>query len=102
MISPQESTQVPVSDVVRLSGYSTTKWVSEQLVKQAATLGLPTTIHRPSSVIGHSKSGACNVDDIIYAFIRSVIMTGFAPDMPFKRDMVPVDYVTIGIGTCRF
>lgn len=78
-------------------GYSQTKWVAEKLIRIAASRGLPVTIHRPSTVIGHSTSGAWNPDDFLCRLIRGCIDLGKAPKSKSYFDVVTVDYVSKAI-----
>jgi thioester reductase-like protein len=78
-------------------GYSQTKWVAEKLVKMAGDRGLPITIHRPPLISGHSETGVCNIDDFINLMIKGCIQMGYFPDVDYKMDMSPVDYVSKAI-----
>ena len=81
---------------VRL-GYAQTKIVAEALVRQAAARGLPVRIYRPSLISGESTGGAYNRDDLISALIRGCVRMGTAPDLDWKLDCEPVDYVARAI-----
>ncbi|WP_433260386.1 amino acid adenylation domain-containing protein [Actinosynnema sp. CS-041913] len=77
----------------RLSlGYLETKWVAEQLVRDAARRGLPVSIHRPSEITGTRDRGIWNTDTFLCAWFRAIVETGTAPDVELPLDFVPVDY----------
>lgn len=78
-------------------GYSQSKWVGERLVTIAASRGLPIRIYRPHWVTGHSQSGICSTDDLVFQLIRSCILLGCVPDLDILVDMAPVDYVSRAI-----
>jgi len=78
-------------------GYSQSKWVAEQLVRTAASRGLPVTIHRPATVTGHSATGVWNRDNFLCRLIRGCIDVGKAPVEQISFDIVPVDYVSKAI-----
>ncbi len=78
-------------------GYSQTKWVAEKLVTIARDRGLPVTIHRPPLIAGDSQTGACNTDDFINLVIKGCIQMGYFPDVDYRLDASPVDYVSKSI-----
>ncbi len=78
-------------------GYSQTKWVSEKLVKIAASRGLPVTIYRPPLIGGHSKTGVSNTEDFICLMLKGCVSMKAFPDIDYWLDMSPVDYVTKAI-----
>jgi hypothetical protein len=75
--------------------YAQCKWVSEALVWQAAALGIPVTVHRPSLVSGASSDGAWNTADFLCRMLIAVIEMGCMPgDLDIQLDFSPVDYVS--------
>lgn len=78
-------------------GYTQSKWVAEKLLAIAQSRGIPTTIHRPAWVEGHSQTGACNQGDFLRSFIKGCLQLGFAPDWQMPIDIVPVDYLSRAI-----
>ena len=76
------------------SGYAQTKWVSERLWREASTLGLPVTIHRPGLVTGDCETGAWHTDDFLCRFIKGCLQMGRFPDLAVEVDMIPVDVVS--------
>lgn len=87
----------PEPDFDQDDGYSQTKWVAERLIWEAAGRGLPVTVHRPSTVIGHSQTGAWNADNFLSRLMRGCCELGMAPYESMVFDVVPVDYVSRAI-----
>ncbi len=84
--------------------YEETKFRSEQLVRQAARGGQPTTIYRPAIVGGDASTGAAEKLDGPFHFIRWVraqpgvaIMPRFAGSRSAFVNIVPSDYVVRAI-----
>ena len=75
-------------------GYTQSKWVAEKLVAIAQMHGLPVAIYRPGLVVGHSKTGVWQGDNVIANMLRSWIELGMAPDIEAQLDLAPVDYVS--------
>jgi thioester reductase-like protein len=78
-------------------GYAQTKAVAEALVRQAGARGLPVRIYRPALISGESAGGAYNRDDLISALVRGCVRMGSAPDLDWKLDCLPVDFVARAI-----
>jgi amino acid adenylation domain-containing protein/thioester reductase-like protein len=72
-------------------GYVETKFVAEELLRNAARAGLPVTIYRPLDVAGDHRTGAWNTATELCALIRFIADTGLAPDIDLPLDLVPVD-----------
>jgi thioester reductase-like protein len=79
---------------VLYGGYSQSKWVAEKLVTIARSRGIPVCIYRPALIIGHSRTGVWNTDDVLCGMIKSSIELGAAPDVEARLNMIPVDYVS--------
>jgi amino acid adenylation domain-containing protein/thioester reductase-like protein len=79
------------------SGYAQTKWVAEKLVKAANDRGIPTCIHRPGMIIGHSQTGYSNTEDTIGRLIKGLIQLRIAPTLDLPMHLTPVDYVSQAI-----
>lgn len=77
--------------------YEASKCKAERLVRAAADEGLPTTILRPSIVVGDSRTGAISDFSGIYAFLR-LWAYGMISRLPAVAsnpvNLVPIDYVT--------
>jgi amino acid adenylation domain-containing protein/thioester reductase-like protein len=78
-------------------GYAQSKWMAERMVRVAAERGLPVTIHRPSTLIGDSRLGVWNREDLLCRMIKGCIELGLAPTLDEPLDLVPVDYVSKAI-----
>ena len=77
-------------------GYVQSKWVAEKIVGIAASRGIPVVTYRPGTIMGHSKTGAANLEDFVSAFIRGCMQTGCIPEGEVHEELhlVPVDYVS--------
>jgi thioester reductase-like protein len=71
-------------------GYSQTKWVAEQLVRQAGQRGLDVFVYRPS-LISASTNGVCDAADIAIRLLAFMINNGIAVDTPNQVSMLPAD-----------
>ncbi|MCA9179158.1 MAG: thioester reductase domain-containing protein [Planctomycetales bacterium] len=76
-----------------LHGYAQTKWVSEQMVREAERRGLQITTYRPGHITGASVTGASNVGDLLHTMVLSSAQLGLAPIRDSELDLTPVDYV---------
>ncbi|MEU5366706.1 amino acid adenylation domain-containing protein [Streptomyces sp. NPDC005925] len=75
-------------------GYTQSKWVAEQLVEAARARSLPVTVHRPTRITGHSRTGVCQTGDYLWLILKGCVQAEAAPagvDTAF--DLVPVDHV---------
>jgi amino acid adenylation domain-containing protein/thioester reductase-like protein len=79
------------------SGYAQSKWVAEKLVKTAHARGVPTCIHRPGMIIGHSQTGCSNTEDTIGRLVKGLIQLRIAPSLALPMYLTPVDYVSTAI-----
>jgi long-chain acyl-CoA synthetase len=79
--------------------YEQTKYESE-LELRAAMKDLPIAVHRPSIVVGDSRTGKTGAFKVLYWPLK-VIARGWLPIVPYdpdaQLDIVPVDYVTSAI-----
>jgi amino acid adenylation domain-containing protein/thioester reductase-like protein len=91
-----ESDEFPAQSIPG-SGYAQSKWVAEKLVKAAHERGIPTCIHRPGMIIGHSQTGFSNTEDSIGRLIKGLIQLGSAPTLSLSMHLTPVDYVSKAI-----
>jgi thioester reductase-like protein len=71
-------------------GYIQSKWVAEQLVKQASARGLQTRIYRPSLVTA-SRQGQYLRDDILVRVLTYMIRHGLSCDATNQISLLPVD-----------
>lgn len=89
---------VPILDDGLRGGYKQTKWVAEQMVRNAQSLGLPATIYRPGRIFGHSDTGVnANLQDVLCSVLKGCIHLGKYPDLVVTIDITPIDYVSRGI-----
>ncbi len=85
------------------SAYHRTKFESEQLVRERATV--PWRVYRPAIVVGHSKTGEIDKIDGPYYFFKAIQKARFAlpewfplvgPELGYTN-LVPVDFVASAI-----
>lgn len=80
------------------AGYTQSKWVAEKLILEGLKRGIPITIFRASRIIGHSKTGICNTEDLFCRMLKGCIQLGMIPDFgDSTEDLTPVDYVSSAI-----
>lgn len=75
------------------TGYGQTKWVSEQLVREAGSRGLRGSVVRPGYVLGDSQTGVCNVDDFLIRMLKGCIQLTARPRIINTVNAVPVNHV---------
>ncbi len=86
--------------------YQKSKFIAEQMVREATKQGLVWNIMRPGQIFGESTTGRyplreSNVSGLFYNILKTVIDTSLAMESPSYFDVVPVDYVsraTIALG----
>jgi amino acid adenylation domain-containing protein/thioester reductase-like protein len=84
--------ETPLAHPDRLGvGYVETKFVAEELLRNAGRAGLPVAIYRPLDIVGSCRTGAWNTAAEMCALIRFVTDTGLAPDIDLPLDFVPAD-----------
>ena len=92
-----EDTELSVAEVSD-NGYVASKWVAEQLIRQAGERGVPVRIYRPGLVSGDPRSGVNSADDSFWNMIRAAAILGLAPDTgDAAMPLVPVNYVVAAI-----
>ena len=76
--------------------YEATKFQAEKKVREELATHVPTTIFRPSIVVGDSKNGAISEFNVIYPFMR-LFAHGLLKKIPSEIDhsfnIVPIDFV---------
>ncbi len=80
-----------------ISGYAQTKCMAEKLVNTAYSRGIPTSIYRPSNIMGHSESGNCSSNIFVAKMLKGCIQMKMAPDLEVFLNFVPVDYISKAI-----
>lgn len=86
------------------NSYEWSKCQSEQKVRAAIAAGLPAAIHRPSIVVGDSKTGQTQAFNVLYWPLKLYARgwVNFFPGRPETRvDVVPVDFVADAIVALR-
>jgi len=78
-------------------GYLETKFVAEELVRNAGKAGLPVAIYRPLDIAGDLRTGVWNTTTELCALIRFMTDTGVAPDIDLALDLVPADICAAAI-----
>lgn len=78
------------------NGYERSKLLAEELVEAARKEGMPVTVHRPSIIVGDSRTGRASSFKVLYwplkVYARGRWRTVFGrPDC--QVDVVPVDFV---------
>ena len=74
-------------------GYSQSKWVGEQLVREAAGHGIPATVIRLGEVAAHSRTGYANPRSLVTMILRLCLRLGVRPPTRARIDWTPVDTV---------
>lgn len=81
--------------------YEQAKAEAEDYVRTEAERGLPLTVHRPSMVVGDSRTGAITHFQVFYhlcEFLSGRRSLGLCPRLgPTRLDTVPADYVARAI-----
>ncbi len=94
-LHPQDNSEQPRTSV----RYAVSKRAAEQVVRQGA---VPTSIVRPSIVIGHSRTGRTSEFQGFY-HVLSALRRGMLPMLPFGKhwplDLIPCDVVADSIAT---
>ena len=75
------------------TGYGQTKWVSEQLVREAGRRGLTGSVVRPGYILSESETGVCNVDDFLIRMYKGCIQLKSRPRIINTVNAVPVNHV---------
>ena len=85
-----EETPLGHPELLRM-GYVETKYVAEELLRNASRAGLPVAIYRPLDIVGSLATGAWSTSTEMAAFIRFMTDTGLAPDIDLPLDFVAAD-----------
>lgn len=82
------------------NGYAQSKWVAEQMCREAAARGLPVSILRPGNMAPSSTSGQWNTSDFIYLLLKGCAELGAVPASEkddWRFDLTPVDFAARAI-----
>ena len=91
-----EETPLDYPEQLRM-GYVETKYVAEELLRNAGRAGLPVAIYRPLDIVGSIGTGAWSTSTEMVALIRFMTDTGLAPDIDLPLDYVPADVCAAAI-----
>ena len=80
------------------NGYAQSKWVGEKLIEIARSRGVPANIYRLSRVSGDSRVGSGPTGDFLWRVVQACILLGLAPNIDYREEVTPVDYVCNTIG----
>ncbi|KAI0551905.1 putative aminoadipate protein [Xylaria curta] len=75
------------------TGYGQTKWVSEQLVREAGNRGLVGSVIRAGYVLGDMLTGVCNTDDFLVRMLKGCVQLAARPRIVNTVNAVPVNHV---------
>ncbi|KAI1739032.1 putative aminoadipate protein [Xylaria scruposa] len=75
------------------TGYGQTKWVSEQLVREAGSRGLVGSVIRAGYVLGDMLTGVCNTDDFLVRMLKGCVQLAARPRIVNTVNAVPVNHV---------
>ncbi|KAK4069902.1 uncharacterized protein Triagg1_6697 [Trichoderma aggressivum f. europaeum] len=76
------------------TGYGQTKWVSEQLVREAGRRGLLGSVVRPGYILGDAATGVVNNDDFLIRMLKGCIQLSSRPHIVNSVNAVPVSHVS--------
>ncbi|KAI1435092.1 alpha-aminoadipate reductase [Xylaria sp. CBS 124048] len=88
-----EADDMQGSRVGLTTGYGQTKWVSEQLVREAGRRGLRGAVVRPGYILGSRHSGVSNTDDFLIRLCKGCVQLKARPFIINSVNAVPVDHV---------
>eukprot|EP00501_MAST-03F_sp_TOSAG23-6_P001987 GSMAST32.ASY1.ANO1.2072.1 assembled CDS len=84
-----------------VDGYAISKFIAENLTKQARSRGLPVTIVRPGNMAGCSKTGSWNETDFVYNLLCGCLLLGVVPSgnevKKWFFDLTPVNFAAASI-----
>jgi thioester reductase-like protein len=86
-----------VANGAPFGGYAQSKWVGEELIREAGRRGIPTAIYRPGPVGGHSITGVTNNEDLMSTLARACLLLGSAPELDTMVEIAPVDFCSAAI-----
>ena len=78
-------------------GFARSKWVGEELVRQAAERGLRAWVHRRGEVMGHSGRPVANHESVLLREIAASIRLGAIRSRFPSLPITPVDFVAAAV-----
>jgi amino acid adenylation domain-containing protein/thioester reductase-like protein len=91
-----EETPLAYPERLRM-GYVETKYVAEEMLRNAARAGLPVAVYRPLDIVGSVGTGAWSTSTEMCALIRFITDTHLAPAIDLPLDFVPADVCAAAI-----
>lgn len=84
---------------IQRSGYVQTKWVSEQMVRNAQNQGLPASIYRLGRIFGNSRTGLMVnfFSDLFCIFLKACVIAKKFPSNVDQVYLTPVDFISRSI-----
>ncbi|WP_428836488.1 type I polyketide synthase [Streptomyces cheonanensis] len=80
------------------TGYTQSKWVSEQIIDLARERGLPVSVYRIDLIAGDRETGACQARDFVWLSLKGMLQAGAVPSgVPVSFRLMPVDYTSAAI-----
>ena len=73
------------------SGYLTSRWVADHMVRRAMARGLPTTIHRVTTVAGDSLHHRVDPNEVYWRLIQAMVTLGAIPESHRQLDLIAPD-----------
>jgi len=92
-----EATPLDFADYLSV-GYVETKWVSEELLRQASVAGLPVAVYRFQDITGTGPAGALNTSTEICALMKYIADSGLCPKVEYPLDFLPADSFARAVG----
>ncbi|MGW5249464.1 thioester reductase domain-containing protein [Streptomyces sp. NPDC004129] len=80
------------------TGYTQSKWVSEQIIGLARERGLPVSVYRVDLIAGDEETGACQARDFVWLSLKGMLQAQAVPgDIPVTFRLMPVSYTSAAI-----
>ncbi|MGW1073480.1 amino acid adenylation domain-containing protein [Streptomyces sp. NPDC002537] len=89
-------------EAVMPGGYTESKWVAEQLVREAGRRGVPVSVYRCGRISGDTVSGAGSDRDVFWQLVRAMLVIGAAPRPAAGGpapvvDLIPADWTAAAV-----
>jgi thioester reductase-like protein len=75
-------------------GYAQSKWVADKMVDQARLRGIPVTILRFGTIVGHSQTGVWDPNLFVCRLIKGCVQLGFYPEIQLPWQLLPVNILS--------
>lgn len=90
-------TDSPTHCAGSVMGYTEAKWVAEQLVLTARARGVPASIYRPPFIMGDSRTGAVDAENLVVKTMIGSLQGQAWFDESTRIEMIPVDALSRAI-----